>query len=212
MAATALSTAIPFRPEERKEAAALSDAALMERVQAGDAEAFRPIVERYQRRLFGYFLRLVEDPTAAADLAQETFVRVYQAAPRYRESGRFEAWLFRIAANLVRSERRRQFTRGPHLSLDEVSPAPDGLPAAAGAGDPDESAWRSELREALRRALPRVPLVFREAVLLRDVEGWSYREIAEMLGVREGTVKSRTHRGRRRLRALLAPRFQRAAS
>ena len=213
MASTALSPAIPFRSAEREKCGGLSDAALMERVRAGDPEAFRPIVERYQRRLYGYFLNLVADPTTAADLAQETFVRVYQAAPRYRESGRFEAWLFCIASNLVRSRKRRQASRGPHLSLDDVSRAAEAQRAgsAASAFAPDESAWRSELREALRRALPRVPLVFREAMLLRDVEGWSYREIAEMLGVREGTVKSRAHRGRQRLRALLAPRFEGAA-
>ncbi len=193
---------------------------LMARVAAGDPEAFAPIVERYQRRLFGYFLGLVHDPSSAADLAQETFVRAYRAAPRYRESGRFEAWLFRIAANLVRSDRRRAARRGPHLSLDDAAGgSADGLALVAGEAmrrraaepSPDESTWRAEVREALERALPRVPFVFRQAVLLRDLEGWSYREIAEMLGVEEGTVKSRAHRGRMRLRALLAPAFESAS-
>lgn len=220
MNSSALSPAIPFAVSADP-AGAATDGELMARVAAGDADAFEPIVERYQRRLFGYFLSLVDDPAAAADLAQDTFLRAYRAAGRYRDEGRFEAWLFRIAANLVRSDRRRAARRGPHVSLDAVSPgasesrgaAPalrDGGVDAAGAA-PDVSAWRSEVRDALQRALPRVPLPFRQAVLLRDLEGWSYREIAEMLGVEEGTVKSRAHRGRQRLRALLAPAYQDAS-
>ena len=207
-----LNPAIPFAAPEPRSAALASDAALMARVQAGDLEAFEPLVRRYERRLFGYFLNLVQDSAAAADLAQETFVRVYRAAPRYEETGRFESWLFRIAANLVRSRRRRADQRAPHLSLDDAPDAAEALAAGASGARPDdrpdEAAWRGELRDALRKALPRVPSVFREAVLLRDVEGWSYREIAEMLGVEEGTVKSRAHRGRQRLRDLLAPMFR----
>lgn len=212
MGSATLSTAVPFTGADHCTHAALSDAALMERVRGGDPDAFEPLVRRYEKRLFGYFLNLVEDPATAADLAQETFLRVYRASPRYRESGRFEAWLFRIAANLVRSRRRRRDLRAPHVPIEEVPAAASSelaaeAPASA-AGRPDELAWRAELREALRRALPRLPLAFREAVLLRDFEGWSYREIAEMLGVEEGTVKSRAHRGRKRLREILAPHFE----
>ena len=112
--------AIPFAASGPGTAALDSDAALMARVQAGDLDAFEPLVRRYERRLFGYFLNLVDDPAAAADLAQETFVRVYRAAGRYQESGRFESWLFRIAANLVRSRQRRPDQRLPHLSLEEA--------------------------------------------------------------------------------------------
>ena len=207
MAAT-LNPAIPFDAPVPGAAALDSDAALMARVQAGDHGAFEPLVRRYEKRLFGYFLNLVEDPATAADLAQETFVRVYRAVPRYRESGRFESWLFRIAANLVRSRRRRPDQRAAHVSLEETPAAERELAARGGERRPDEAAWRAELRDALEKALPQLPLVFREAVVLRDVQGWSYREIAEMLGVEEGTVKSRAHRGRQRLRELLAPLYE----
>ena len=207
MAAT-LNPAIPFAAPVPGAAALDSDAALMARVQAGDHGAFEPLVRRYEKRLFGYFLNLVEDPATAADLAQETFVRVYRAVPRYRESGRFESWLFRIAANLVRSRRRRLDQRAAHVSLEETPAAERELAARGGERRPDEAAWRAELRDALEKALPQLPLVFREAVVLRDVQGWSYREIAEMLGVEEGTVKSRAHRGRQRLRELLAPLYE----
>ncbi len=212
MAADALSPAIPFPAAEAVPNAEISDAALMARVRKGNPEAFEPLVRRYEKRLFGYFASLVEDPAVAADLAQETFLRIYRSASRYRESGRFEAWVFQIAANLVRSRFRRSDQRALHLSLD-AAPADTGeLPGRGPESRPEEAAWRSEVREALRRALPRVPLVFREAVLLRDLEGWSYREIAEMLGVEEGTVKSRAHRGRKHLRRLLAPLVESAAA
>ena len=102
--------------------------------------------------------------------------------------------------------------RGFHLPLEEAAPGGADQTPDAGARGPEEATWRSELRDALRRALPRLPLTFREAVLLRDVEGWTYPEIAAMLGVREGTVKSRAHRGRKQLRALLAPAFEGVSS
>ena len=207
---TTLNPAIPFAASGPGARALDSDAALMVRVQAGDLDAFEPLVHRYEKRLFGYFVHLVEDPATAADLAQETFIRVYRAAPRYQESGRFESWLFRIAANLVKSRQRRPDQRVPHLSLEETPAVERELAGRSPEGRPDEAAWRAELRDALRKALPRVPLVFREAVLLRDVEGWTYREIAEMLGVEEGTVKSRAHRGRQRLKELLAPMFDKS--
>ena len=202
-----LNPAIPFAASGPGAAVLDSDAALMARVQAGDLDAFEPLVRRYERRLFGYFVNLVEDPATAADLAQETFVRVYRAAAKYQESGKFESWLFRIAANLVRSRKRRPDQRKPHLSLDEVPAGAHELAVRGGESGPEEATWRAEVRDALQQALPRLPFVFREAVLLRDVEGRSYREIAELLGVEEGTVKSRAHRGRKHLRELLAPMF-----
>jgi len=210
MADATLNPAIPFAGSGPEAPALDSDAALMARVQAGDLDAFEPLVQRYERRLFGYFVNLVEDPAAAADLAQETFVRVYRAAGRYQETGKFESWLFRIASNLVRSRQRRPDQRRPHLPLEEAPAGARELAATGREARPDEATWRAEVRDALQQALPRLPLVFREAVLLRDVEGRSYLEIAEMLGVEEGTVKSRAHRGRKHLRELLAPMFEEA--
>ena len=155
MTSATLSPAIPFAAAEPGAEAGVSDGALMARVRAGDADAFEPLVRRYEKRLFGYFVNLVEDPATAADLAQETFLRVYRAASRYRESGRFEAWLFRIAANLVRSRQRRREFRALHLPIEEVpatasgqlagelpgqlaGPAPEALPeeAALEGGNP----------------------------------------------------------------------------
>ena len=147
-----LNPAIPFAAAGPGAAALDSDAALMARVQAGDPDAFEPLVRRYERRLFGYFLNLVEDPAAAADLAQETFVRVYRASSRYQESGKFESWLFRIAANLVRSRQRRPDQRLPHLSLEEAPAGARELAVRGREARPDEATWRAEVRQALTGA------------------------------------------------------------
>jgi len=144
--------AIPFAASGPGAAVLDSDAALMARVQAGDLDAFEPLVRRYERRLFGYFLNLVEDPAAAADLAQETFIRVSRAAGRYQESGKFESWLFRIAANLVRSRQRRPDQRLPHLSLEEAPAGARELAVRGREARPDEATWRAEVRQALTGA------------------------------------------------------------
>ena len=146
------SPAIPFAASGPGAAVLDSNAALMARVQAGDLDAFEPLVRRYERRLFGYFLNLVEDPAAAADLAQETFVRVYRAAGRYQESGKFESRLFRIAANLVRSRQRRPDQRLPHLSLEEAPAGARELAVRGREARPDEATWRAEVRQALTGA------------------------------------------------------------
>ncbi|MXZ61234.1 MAG: sigma-70 family RNA polymerase sigma factor [Acidobacteria bacterium] len=144
--------AIPFAASGPGAAVLDSDAALMARVQAGDLDAFEPLVRRYERRLFGYFLNLVEDPAAAADLAQETFIRVSRAAGRYQESGKFESWLFRIAANLVRSRQRRPDQRLPHLSLEEAPAGARELAVRGREARPDGATWRAEVRQALTGA------------------------------------------------------------
>ena len=206
MMASDLAPAIPLALKRTGVPAESSDAELMGRVRSGDPEAFAPLVKRYQRRVFGYLLGQVGEPEAAAELAQETFVRAFRSASRYRESGRFEGWLFRIAGNLARSEVRCRMRRGPHASAesDEIR---ETLRDESGPS-PDDAAYRREIRNALRQALPRLPESFRQAVVLRYVEGWSYHEIAELLGIETGTAKSRAHRGLKRLRTELGPTFE----
>jgi len=201
-----LAPAIPLGLEGAGAPVERSDAWLMERVRAGEVDAFAPLVKRYERRIFGYLLSQIGEPETAAELAQETFVRVFRAASGYRESGRFEPWLFRIAGNLARSELRRRMRRGPHASVESEEVRERIRDEAA--PSPDEATWRREIRSALQQALPRLPQSFREAVVLRYVEGWSYRQIASLLGIEEGTAKSRAHRGLKRLRAQLGPGFE----
>ena len=209
MADATLNPAIPFAASGPGVGALDSNAALMARVQAGDLDAFEPLVRRYERRLFGYFLNLVEDPATAADLAQETFVRVYRAAARYQESGKFR---------VLAVPDRRQPGAEPAAPAGPADAAPVARRSARGG--------EGNLRATAGKPVPTRPPGGRNSGTLstrrcrgsRSCSGkrccsatWrgrSYREIAEMLGVEEGTVKSRAHRGRKHLKELLAPMFE----
>lgn len=185
------------------ESAADPDDLLMAEVRAGSREAFAELVDRHKDRLVGYLGRLTGSWDRAEDLAQEAFLRLYQSAGRYDERGRLQALLFSIATNLLRSEERRK-RRWRLLApfLAEPSPA-HGVPAAA------ESAHarvlRRELGRELQAALAALPLRYRVPLVLYEIEEWTYDEIGRHLGCRPGTVKSRIHRGRQRLRERLAP-------
>jgi RNA polymerase sigma-70 factor, ECF subfamily len=176
-----------------------TDADLMARMGRGDAQALGCLVDRYKDAIVNYLTRLTGSRDRGEDVAQEAFLRLYQAAPRYREDGRLVAYLYRIATNLVRSEERRR------RRFRLVS----GLLAG---GEPHHHAptgptrlLRQEERAVLTRALAELPLQFRVPVVLYAVESWTYEAIAEFLGVSLGTVKSRIHRGKERLRTRLAP-------
>lgn len=176
-----------------------TDADLMARMRGGDVQALGFLVDRYKDAMVNYLTRLTGSRERGEDAAQEAFLRLYQSAPRYRDDGRLVPYLYRIATNLVRSEerRRRRFRlvsgllagSGPHHS------APAGPTRLI----------RQEERTLLTRALSELPLIFRVPVVLCAVEGWTYEAIAELQGTSVGTVKSRIHRGKERLRARLAP-------
>jgi RNA polymerase sigma-70 factor (ECF subfamily) len=174
-----------------------SDAELMSRVREGDREAFSDLVERHKDAVVGYVARLTTDRDRAEDLAQETFLRLFRAAGEYTEQGYLRAFLFRIATNLVRSEERRaQRLRllMPFLPREEHAEpaAPSGL-------------LRRELHREVTAAVARLPLRYRVPLVLHEIEGWSYVDIAREIGCREGTVKSRVHRGRQQLKKGLEP-------
>lgn len=178
------------------------DEELMALVRAGDAEAFRQIVERYQDPLVNYLTRLTRSHERAEDYAQEAFVRLYHNAARYRESGRLAGYLFRIATNLLRSEERRR-RRWRVLSESFLAEQPRRVESSA-----QTRLLGGEATERVSDALASLPLRYRAPVVLREIEGWSYAEIAESLGCREGTIKSRISRGKERLRRLLEPYWQ----
>lgn len=174
---------------------AVDDGRLMARVKAGDEQAFADLVERYKNPLVNYLTQMTRNRERAEDLAQEAFVRVYRAAGRYRERGQFQAFLFRIATNQLRTEERKAARwRGllPSLTAEHRRRPPVPSPQRAALG--------SEAVDAVTQALKRLPLHFRAAVVLREIEGWPYARIARTLGCREGTVKSRVHRGKNLLR------------
>ena len=174
-----------------------SDAELMARVREGDREAFADLVDRHKDAVVSYLTRLTGDRDRAEDLGQETFLRLFRSAGDYTEQGYLRAYLYRIATNLVRSEERREKRLrllAPFLPRQEHAE-----PAAA------SGLLRRELHREVAAALARLPLRYRVPVVLHEIGGWSYVDIAEEIGCREGTVKSRVHRGRQQLKAKLEP-------
>jgi RNA polymerase sigma-70 factor, ECF subfamily len=174
-----------------------TDSDLMCRVREGDHEAFGTLVDRHKDGLVNYLTHLWGERDRAEEFAQEAFLRLYVHARRYDERERLAPYLYRIATNLVRSEFRR--LRRWRLLV------PMMLPEQFDPHMPAHSLLQNEAGEQVRRALDELPIAFRAPLVLYEIEGWSYREIASSLGCREGTVKSRIARGRERLRALLAP-------
>jgi len=184
----------------------------VDRVLAGDRDAFAVLVERHGSRIHSAILRMIGDPEAANDLAQETFLKAFAALASFRKGAAFSTWLYAIALNQVRSEfRRRKSVKGQAmLSLDAGGgPGDDSgdrpMEPAGATPDPGDETSRKEEAALLHRALARLDEEYREAVVLRDIEGLSYEEIAAATGVPAGTVRSRIHRGRAALRGILVP-------
>jgi RNA polymerase sigma-70 factor (ECF subfamily) len=174
-----------------------SDAELMARVREGDREAFADLVDRHKDAVVTYLARLTADRDRAEDLAQDAFLRLFRAAGDYVEQGFLRAFLFRIATNLVRSEERRALRL--RLLMPFFPREEHAEPAAA------SGLLRRELHREVAAALAKLTLRYRVPLVLHEIEGWTYVDIAQELGCREGTVKSRVHRGRQQLKKRLEP-------
>lgn len=189
---------------EQQTAAIDPDRAVVEDARAGDGGAFEALVLRYQARIVNYASAMVHDAGAAEDVAQETFVRAWRGLGRFRGESAFKTWLYRIATNVARTHldrRGRQARIGDRSLDDETEPLQAGdVPSPA--PDAETSLVR---REEIDRALAELPDELRVALVLRDVEGLDYKEIAGVTGAPIGTVESRIFRARRRLRTLLRP-------
>ncbi len=183
-----------------------SDLLLVERVKEwDDVRAFDEIVRRHKQRIFSYVCRMTHDSPDAEDLTQEVFIRAYQSRHRFRADAAVDTWLYRIATNLVIDRfRRNQRAPQPWVPLDEDDDTPDALPATDRESDPEARAQLGELQREVRRAVQTLPPKLRGAVVLHDIEGLSYEEVAEALGCPVGTVKSRLFNGRHLLRRKLA--------
>jgi len=179
---------------------------LLGRARKHDPEALNELVRLYSARVFGLLYRLTGSRETAEDLLQETFLRVVRTIAEYEHGGKFEAWLFRIAANLARDHARRVKRRGQPATLD-ASGRDDaaGGPALAdpAAADPGGALIRREAGERLSECLADLSEMDREIILLRYFSELSFREIAEMLRVPLGTALARAHRALHRLRAAL---------
>ena len=178
---------------------ALDDAEFVRRAVAGDGAAFEALVLRYETPLRKLVYGYVLDWEVAEDVVQDAFLLAWRKLGRLAEAAAFKSWLYRIAINRAHDELRRSARRGRRLDRNVGDEALAELPAAGA-----ESAVESRLlRRALARALGRLPKSQRTAVVLKDVAGMKYVEIAELLGCPVGTAQIRVHRGRRRLRRWL---------
>ena len=178
-----------------------TDQALVAAAQAGDEHAAEAIVHRYQNRIYNFALAMTGSSADADDLAQETFIRALRGLPRFRGDSSLKNWLYRIATNAARSHRGARMRRAP---VWETRLESDTLAERQFASGEESAEQRAIRRQTVDRALAALPADLRKAVVLRDIEGLEYREIASVLNIPIGTVMSRIFRGRQRLRPLLA--------
>ena len=178
------------------------DRELVGRWQAGDLEAFEELVQRHEKRVFRLLLRMLGNREEAEDVAQETFLSLHRHGHRFRGEARFSTFVYRVAANAALN-RRRTLGRNRNRThkLAERQAAGDDLPTSP--RDPEDATSGAELSRHVRSALETLSPPLRMPLVLYDIEGLAYGEIARVMGVAEGTVKSRIHRARLALRAQL---------
>jgi RNA polymerase sigma-70 factor, ECF subfamily len=191
------------------------EAALVAELKAGSEPAFAELIARYHQPLYSLIARHLQDPADASDITQEVFIKVFRSIRSFHGDASLRTWLYRIALHEA-SNQRRWWSRhkrqeiamdGPCCSrcdADADSEAQSlGASLADGGCSPFDQAAQDEVRERVEAALRQVPEVFRTVVVLREIEGFAYEEIADILQVNLGTVKSRLTRGRAALRGLL---------
>lgn len=177
---------------------------LIEAAQRDDVKSFNQLVRLYKSRVYNLCYRMLGDPDAAADVAQDTFISAYRNLGRFR-GGMFRSWLLRIATNACYDALRAR-KRRPSTSLQALGVADDeglGFDLADQGERPDDVALRRELAAAIQRGLADLPEDQRVVIILSDIQGMAYEEIAAVTGANLGTVKSRLSRGRARLRDIL---------
>ncbi len=185
-----------------------ADHEFIERLKRGEAAAFEELVAERSGEIYGLLFRLTENGEEARDLTQETFLRAFLNIDRFRGEADIRTWIYRIAINQARNRSRwwRRRRRDATVSLDamhgESNQSLIGT-LAEPSQNPEQQTLAREREMALRAALQRLALAYRETVILRDIEGFTYEEIAATLGINVGTVKSRLARGRQELRKRL---------
>jgi len=185
----------------------------MARVAEEDERAFTELVRRYQGRIMNLIARVLNDRECADDLTQEVFVRVFVHRRNYRRGSKLSTWVFTIAVNLAKNEIRRRVRRRNWFSLDALQEVvqDSAMILADRAEGHDRRMERVQMQEALGKMIATVPEKYRLALVLRDVEGFAYEEIAQVLGIPGGTVRSRINRARSLLRRKLKPFMNREA-
>lgn len=178
---------------------------LLRRARRGDQSAFEALVDRWQKPVYHHVLRMTNDPEDAADVTQEVFLRLWRALPSFRGESALSTWLYRLTDNAAIDLLRREKKRRGTLSLDDDD-VPALLPADPGPS-PQEQAERSETRRQVAEGLARLSEEHRRVLILRELDGLSYQEIAAILRLNPGTVKSRIARARMALADILAGTF-----
>jgi RNA polymerase sigma-70 factor (ECF subfamily) len=178
---------------------------LLQRAARREPAALSKLVETYSPRVFGLLYRLTDSRDVAEDLLQETFLRVVRVIGEYRHVGKFESWLFRIAANLARDRARQFVRRGRPAAFEESEQGePPATTRSRNGDDPAEGLAQREAEHRVAASLRRLSDGEREVLVLRHYSGHSFREIAAILGIPLGTALARAHRGLQRLRQELA--------
>jgi RNA polymerase sigma-70 factor (ECF subfamily) len=181
----------------------VDEASQVERARAGDRKAFRWLVERHEARVVLLARRQLRDDEAARDVAQEVFLKAYRNLHRFEGRSRFSTWLYRLTVNQCHDWRRREAARPTWHAGDAGTESVESLVAPASDTDPVRSSERADLRRGIARALEALPEDMRTTLVLREVDDLSYAEIARIQDIPKGTVMSRLHNARRRLRVEL---------
>lgn len=201
------------KQKEQRQREAEEDRGLIARAQAGDTGAFRQLVERHQRRAYGIALSLVKDENDARELVQDAFLRVYKSLGNFQGTSSFFTWLYRIITNLAIDLLRRPAHRAAELDenrleLEEDQEGMFPFLSRVEGSDPADVVRRKEIGGRLQEALDALPAYHRGVIVMREIEGLSYEEMAQAMGVSKGTIMSRLFHARQKLQRALADCYQ----
>lgn len=185
----------------------MDDLALVDAARAGDTNAFTALVVRYQRKVYAVALGIVRDPDLAWDVSQEAFVRVHGHLEGFKGESSFQTWVMRIVSHLaidsLRRERKNRRDQLEDINEEVIGEAGEGILSTPLGNDPAATLLRRELSGQMQAALDGLPEIHRTVLVLRELEGLTYEELAERLGVQKGTVMSRLFHARRKMQAAL---------
>ncbi|MBI5675589.1 MAG: sigma-70 family RNA polymerase sigma factor [Nitrospirae bacterium] len=168
--------------------------ALIKECVDGNAEAYAVLVDRYKDMIYNIAYRMLGDADTAHDMAQESFISAYAGLKKFKNDSKFSTWLYSIAVNKCRDHLRG---KRPHVPIDEIAEV------ACSAANPEEGLQSRQMLDGIQNALNALPDNYREAIILKHIEGLDYKEMGTIIGIDAGTLKVRTHRGREMLKKLL---------